>query len=274
MRLGVSTGFGRRMPREWAENMERLGCRSVVFPVDSGAPQTMIDEYVREAREHDLQIAEVGIWRNALSPDPQERRKNLDYCIAQLALADRIGARCAVNVAGAFGPRWDGGYRENYSPEAWEATVRMIQHVIDAVQPRHTYFTIEPMPWMIPGGPEEYLKLLRDVDRERFGVHMDIINMISSPDRYFFCDEFTEDVFDALGDRIRSCHLKDVRLRQEFTFQLEECACGEGSFCLEKYAELADRTDHDMPMIIEHLKSDDEYVASFKYTQHRLREYC
>lgn len=274
MRLGVSTDFGKRTAKEWAENMERLGCRSVVFPLDSSAPAERVEEYVRAAKEHDLKIAEVGIWRNALSADPAEKKKNLDYSIAQLALADRIGARCAVNVAGAFGPRWDGGYRENFTREAWEATVRMIQHVIDAVQPRHTYLTIEPMPWMIPSGPEEYLRLIRDVDRERFGVHMDIINMISSPDRYFFSEEFTEDVFGALGDRIRSCHLKDIRLKDEYTFQLEECACGEGSFGFEKYAELANRADEDMPMIIEHLKSDDEYVASLKYMGNRLNKFC
>ena len=38
--------------------------------------------------------------------------------VKQLQLADFLGARCAVNVAGAFGPHWDGGYKENFSDEA------------------------------------------------------------------------------------------------------------------------------------------------------------
>ncbi len=76
-----------------------------------------------------------------------------------------------------------------------------------------------------------------------------------------------------LGDRICSCHIKDVLLREEFTFQLKECACGEGTLNLEKYAELATKADERMPMIIEHLNSDEDYLNSLKYTKERLKNY-
>ncbi|MDC7292327.1 MULTISPECIES: hypothetical protein [unclassified Butyrivibrio] len=32
--------------------------------------------------------------------------------VLQLRLADFVGARCCVNVAGAFGPIWDGAYKD------------------------------------------------------------------------------------------------------------------------------------------------------------------
>ena len=79
----------------------------------------------------------------------------------------------------------DGGYKENFTEEAWDKTVRTIQEIIDRADVKNTYFTIEPMPWMVPTGPKEYLKLIEAVDRERFSVHMDIINMINSAKRYF-----------------------------------------------------------------------------------------
>ena len=72
-------------------------------------------------------IAEVGIWRNALSPDPNERRKNMDYCVEQLRMADFIGAKCCVNVSGAFGKRWDGAYKENFSKHAREEIIKMVR---------------------------------------------------------------------------------------------------------------------------------------------------
>lgn len=76
-------------------------------------------------------------------------------------LADKIGARCCVNVTGALsGERWDGPHRDNFSKEAWKKNVRTIQTIIDEAKPQNTYFTIEPMPWMIPTGPEEYLNLI------------------------------------------------------------------------------------------------------------------
>ena len=46
-------------------------------------------------------MAEVGVWRNTLSPDPEIRKASIRYAIGQLELADRIGARCCVNILGA-----------------------------------------------------------------------------------------------------------------------------------------------------------------------------
>lgn len=265
MRLGISTSLNGLTPHEWATKLVALGCKSVVFPVDCRADDALIDEYVKEAREHDLLIAEVGIWRNALNSS-----ENLQYSIDQLKLADRIGAVCCVNVAGSMGPRWDGGYASNFSKEAFDKTVKMIQTVIDSANPKNTYFSIESMPWMIPTSPEEYLELIKAVDRERFAVHLDIINMINCPDRYFFADKFLKHTFDLLGSRIVSCHLKDIKLLEDFTFQLRECACGEGTFPYIDYMKMATALNPDMPMIIEHLKDDSAYEESITYV---LNEY-
>lgn len=265
MRLGISTSLTGLNPHEWAEKIEKMGCRSVVFPVDCNAPKELIDEYVKEAKGHDLTIAEVGIWRNVFSLDKEEARKNMEYSIKQLELADYVEARCCVNVAGSFGPRWDGGYRENFTKEAFEKTVESIQHIIDAVKPQNTFFSIESMPWMIPTGPDEYLRLIEAVNRDRFGAHLDIINMINCPERYFFSDEFIDECFEKLGPYIKSCHLKDILLLEEYTFRLKECACGEGTFNFVKYMKEASKIDADMPMIIEHLKNDNEYEESVGY---------
>lgn len=270
MRLGVSSSLGAGSADEWAAKQKALGCRSVVFPLNCEAEASVVDEYVSEAKKNDLLIAEVGIWRNAVASDKEERLKNLKYSIEQLRLADKIGARCCVNVAGACGERWDGGYKENFSKHMWNETVQMVRKVIDEAAPVNTYFTLEPMPWMIPTGPDEYLQLIDAVERDRFAVHMDIINMVSTPQRFFFPEEFLEETFEKLGSRIRSCHIKDSRLLSGYTFQLQECACGEGVFPLEKYAELAEKYDPQMPMIIEHLESDGAYAEGMKYLMKRL----
>lgn len=270
MRLGISTSLNEPNPKRWADRMCEMGLKSVVFPVDSNAPEEVIDGFCNEAKAHDLLIAEVGIWRNAISPNETERVKNLEYSINQLKLADRVGAKCCVNVAGSTGAVWDGGYRENFSRETFDKTVKMVQTVIDEASPQNTFFTLEPMPWMFPSGPDEYLELIEAVNRERFAVHMDIINITSTPKRYFFHNEFLDEVFDKLGDRIKSCHLKDTKLLPGYTFQLKECACGEGDFNIEHYVELIDRIDPEMPLIIEHLGSDEEYAESTKYVMSRL----
>ncbi len=271
MLLGISSSLEHKSPEDWAAKHVALGLKSINFPVDYLAGERTYMAYKEAAEKAGLVIAEVGVWRNTLAADPEERRKWIDYAVGQLRMADKIGARCCVNVVGTpYGPRWDGGYRDNFSDELWKMAVEMIQRIIDTAQPQHTVFSIESMPWMIPSSPDEYLRLIEDVDRPQFAAHLDVVNMITSPRRYFYNDEFLEECFAKLKGRICSCHLKDIRLKEEYTFQLEECACGEGSFDLERYARLADEEDPDMPMIIEHLHTDEEYFRSVAYVRERL----
>lgn len=272
MKLGLSSSLEHKTPGEWARKLKDLGCGCVNFPLDYSRGEALIQEYVEAARESGLVIAEVGAWCNPISPDKDVREAALIRCKEQLRLADRIGARCCVNVSGSRGERWDGPYKENLTEETWDLVVKSIQEIIDEVKPEHTYYTIEPMPWMVPMGPDEYLRLIKDVDREHFAVHMDVFNWITTLDRYFNNEDFMEECFVKLGPYIKSCHLKDVALKQEFTLQFSEAACGHGGLNLEKYACLAQTADPDMPMIIEHLVGDKAYVESLDYVKQRFSD--
>lgn len=273
MRIGLSSSLAHETPKQWAQQLRELGCRSVVFPVDYTAPEQVIADYVDAAKANDLLIAEVGIWRNVFAIDPAERQAARERAIGQLRLADEIGAKCCVNVAGTYGgPVWDGGYRENFSRDCWDLTVEYIRGLIDEVRPTRTEFSVEPMPWMYPTGPDECLRLLDAVDRPAFGIHLDVVNMINTPERYFFSDEFLDECFDKLGHLVCSCHLKDIRLREELTFQLEETFCGNGTLNIEKYISLINQYNQDMPVIIEHLNTDEEYRQSLGYVMDRLRK--
>lgn len=266
MRLGVSTSFTHSSPEEWLKKNLELNLQSVVFPANCEADESLIEKYANLAKENNLTIAEVGIWRNTLAADKNERKRAMDYAIAELRLADRIGAKCCVNVAGtSHGPRWDGGYRDNFSKETRKEIVSMIQTIIDEAAPKNTSFSIESMPWMVPTGPDDYLRLIEEVARDSFSVHLDLINMVNSAERYFFLDEFMDECLEKLGSRIVSCHLKDIKLLDDYTFQLRECGPGEGVFDIRRYIEKLDAINPEMPVIIEHLHTDEEYVQSVKY---------
>ena len=272
MYLGISSSLAHQSPQEWAQRHKALRLQTVNFPVTCDDGEETFMAYKQAADEAGLTIAEVGVWRNTLAADPDERKRWIDYAIRQLRMADAIGAACCVNVVGTpYGPRWDGGYRENFSTELWDMAVSMIRQIIDTARPRHTTFCIESMPWMIPSGPDEYLRLIEAVDRTEFGTHLDVVNTITSPHRYFFNDEFLEECFEKLHGTIVSCHLKDIRLKPEYTFQLEECACGQGSLDLQRYIRLATAENPCMPMIIEHLTTDEEYISSVRYVQDLMK---
>ena len=80
-------------------------------------------------------------------------------------------------------------------------------------------------------------------------------------------DDFIDETFDKLGDKICSIHLKDIKLLDGFTFQLKECGCGEGILNIPKYLDKATKLSDDMPVLIEHLNTDEEYIRSFNYVR-------
>lgn len=268
MLLGTSSPLNHKNPEDWANNQVALGLGVVNFPVNYTDGEETYMAYKNAADKAGLVIAEVGVWKNTLAADKNERQKWIDYAVEQLKMADKIGAICCVNVAGTpHGPRWDGGYRENFSEQTWYETVEMIQEIIDRAKPKSTKYSIESMPWMFPTSPDEYLKLIHDVNRTEFAAHLDVVNMITSPKRYFFNDDFLRECFEKLDGQILSCHLKDVRLKDEYTFQLQECTVGEGNLDIRLFMELATKQNPKMPMIIEHLNTDEEYLKSIKYIQ-------
>jgi sugar phosphate isomerase/epimerase len=263
--LGVSSSLKHSSPKEWAKKHQKLGLSAINFPLSYQEDMGLIETYANEAKAHDLTIAEVGVWRNTMALDPEVRREAIQYTIGQLELADQLNARCCVNIMGARGARWDGAYQANFTKETWALGVKTIQEIIDTANPRQTYFTVESMPWMFPTSPDEYLQLLEAVDRDRFSVHLDIFNWITTPRRYFFQEAFINDCFEKLGKHIKSCHLKDVKLEDDYTLFFRETYAGNGGIDIKHLIETGISFDENMPFIIEHLDTDEAYIESISY---------
>ncbi len=270
MKLGIAMSFPHSSPAEWAAKHSEAGLESVVFPCGYDAGDAKIDAYVKAAADYNLVIAEVGAWSNPNALDTAKRNDAVALCKNQLALSEYVGAKCCVNITGAFGEIWDGGYKENYAPESYERIVEVTREIIDAVKPKKTVYSLEPMPHMLPDSPESYLKLVKDVDREGFGVHMDIVNMISSPDRYFNNSAYIDRSFELLGKYTASCHIKDCTLTHALPVTIKECFIGEGSFDVKRFIENADAISPDMPVIIEHLNSAELYLNAIDFVRNLL----
>ena len=273
MRLGISKSLPAESAEEWAAKHAALGLKAVNFPKKYDAPDKLIDEYVQACKDHDLVIAEVGAWKNVMDPDPQIRAENIRYCKERLRLAEYVGAKCAVNITGsASSEKWDAAHRGNYDPDFQKRMIETIREIVDAVDPKRTFYTAEPMPWMLPDSPESYLDLMKQVDRPGFAVHMDAVNMMSSPKTLLFCREFLDHAFELLGPYIKSCHIKDVVLEKKLTVVMPETPCGTGNFDLRYYIKLIDALSPEMPVIIEHLASEEDYLAAVTYIQKLVAE--
>ena len=265
MKLGISFTFPHSSPEEWAEKHLAAGLSAVVFPCGYDAPVAKIDGYKKAADAAGLLIAEVGTWSNPLSPNPETAKKAREYSLHQLELAEYVGARCCVNISGAIGEVWDGGYPENYAPETKEKIVEYVRWLLDTVKPQKTAYALEPMPNMLPDSPESYLELIELVDRPGFAVHLDLVNLLASPRIFCHNRELADRCFALLGKKIRSCHIKDAALRNELTVSIREVECGKGGVDLRYYMERADAENPELPMIIEHLSDEAAYRRAIAY---------
>ena len=267
MKLGISYFPEHKTADEWAAFLENLGCTAAVCPIDGDADDETIAAYRRAADEHGITIAEVGVWNSPISDDPQVRADSLTFAKKQLRLADKIGANCCVNVAGSTGAKWYLGCKKDRTPEGYQRIVESIQEIIDDVQPQNTYYTIECMPIVPPTSPEEYLQLMKDVNRPQFSVHMDAFNMLFTPDRYFWNDEFFRTCFRLLGPQVKSIHAKDVTLADDLTFFIKEAKIGEGNVDYDVFLTEINKLSPDMPVIIEHRDTLEEYIEELAYVR-------
>jgi sugar phosphate isomerase/epimerase len=238
------------------------GFRAAYWPLDDDADRETVDAYAAAAAAADVVIAEIGAWSNPISPDEPTRAAALELCKRRLALADRVGARCCVTLAGSRAPTWDGPHPDNLSRDTFALIVDTVREIVDAVEPRRTFFTLEPMPWTLPDSPDSYVELMSAIDRGQFAVHLDPTNLINSPARFYDNAGLLRECFAKLGPHIKCCHAKDITLGAELTVHLAEAIPGRGALDYRVLLTEMDRLDPDTPILVEHLTEEWEYAEA------------
>lgn len=257
----------------WVAAVRRAGYSAANLPLDKTADEATVSAYLDAAAGAGIVVAEVGAWSNPIDPDPAKAAAALRHCQESLAWAERTGAKCCVNIAGSRNPgKWDGPHPENFSRDTFDLIVETTRAILDAVKPTRTFFALETMPWIFPSSPDEYLELIRAVDRPGFAVHLDPVNMINSPVRAYRTGDFIRECFEKLGPYIKSCHAKDIVLREHLTVHLDECQPGLGVLDYRVYLRALAWLDVEIPLSLEHLSTEQEYNAAAKYIRSVAQE--
>lgn len=172
-----------------------------------------------------------------------------------------------MNVAGSPGKEWAGPHPNALKDETFERIVSYVREIIDEVKPKRSYYTLETMPWLLPDSTDNYARLLKAIDRDRFAVHFDPVNLICSPQRYFDTGGVIREFVSKLGPHIRSCHVKDIKLDTKLTTHLDEVRPGLGGLDYHTLLTALDRLDADTPVMLEHLPKADDYAAAAKFVR-------
>ena len=247
-------------PDEWVRELKKLGYSAAYCPVDADENNDVVKAYEEATQKADIVIAEVGVWNNPLDPDDNKRKAAFEQCCRQLDLADRIGAKCCVNVSGSRGQNGI-----NLTDETFDMIVENVRAIIDEVKPARSYYALETLPKRYPDSVDSYLRLIKAIDRKGCAAHLDPVNLINNPRRYFNNSQFIRECFKKLGPYIKSCHAKDIRMREGFPVNLQECQPGLGKLDYATYLTEASKLAVSPPLMLEHLERAQEYRQAAKY---------
>ena len=266
MRLGGGVFEDCSSPDRWIAALRRLGYSAAYCPLGEGTPDDVIRAYAEAAEAADVVIAELGAWaNNPVSPDEETRAAGILGCQKALALADKVGARCCVNVAGSRGEHWDGPHPDDLTEDTFDLIVESVREIIDGVKPTRTFYALEPMPWMYPDSADSYLRLIRAIDRKQFAVHLDPVNIVCSPQRFFKNAALIRECFEKLGPHIKSCHAKDTVMHDKMTVHIDEVRPGLGRLDYRVYLQELEKLGPDIPLMLEHLPNAEEYALAAEY---------
>ena len=270
VRLGGPVFVHSKDPEEMALAHRKLGYRAAYCPTIALSDRERIRDVFKAFAKHDVVLAEVGRWCNLLDADPIRRAANLKNVTEGLALAEALGARDCVDIAGSYNTKsWFGPHPKNLSKEFFDASVENARKIIDAVRPIRAKFCYEMMGWALPDTPDAYLAMLKAVDRPAFGVHLDACNVVNSPQRFYRNTDVINECFDKLGPWIVSCHAKDLAWSDpvEMNVHLVEVIPGTGVLDYTTYLKRVAALPGEVPLMLEHLKGADEYDKARGYIQ-------
>jgi sugar phosphate isomerase/epimerase len=263
IRLGAPVSSRGADPEALARAHRAKGYRAAYCPEVRLEDRERIRAIELAFERNEVVIAEVGRWVNLLDPDAEARRKNLAAVTEGLALAEAVGARCCVDIAGSFSTTsWFGPHPDNLSDRLFDAAVENARAIIDAVKPHRTRLCYEMMAWSLPDSPDACLRMLRAVDRRAFAVHLDPCNLVNSPERYYRSADLVRECYAKLGPHVASVHVKDLTWDVEMAMHFREVRIGLGS--IDHGAWLTEHARHcpDVPLMLEHLPNEAEYDAA------------
>src|SRR5947208_3110022 len=90
VRLGGPVFLRSDDPAQLAHEHRRLGYSAAYCPNAKSTDTDRIRAIAAAFAKENVVIAEVGAWVNMLDPDSDKRRKNLDYVVERLALAEAV----------------------------------------------------------------------------------------------------------------------------------------------------------------------------------------
>jgi sugar phosphate isomerase/epimerase len=241
-------------------------------------PQTLTIEKARTIRnafrDANIEIVAISGYTNLIAPDPEKKRKNIEYVKTLLKFARELGTPYVISETGTYEPSSDWVFHEkNATEEAFHEIKSVIKELAEFAYNHDAVFLVENYVNNVVGSVDQLLRLFREVDHPGLGLLMDPTNYFNGVNIKHVDAELYR-IFNALGDKIKIAHAKDIKQAQNseekhaaidavesHTFRgagdVELPAAGLGVLNYDLYLKLLSKKHPNIPIIIEHLDEDD-----------------
>ncbi|MNI82021.1 hypothetical protein D3C73_1386920 [compost metagenome] len=116
------------------------------------------------------------------------------------------------------------------------------------------------------------MALIQAIDRPGAAVHLDPVNLITSPRTYYQNGAMIRDFFAKLGPYIKNAHAKDIHLEGRLTVHLNEVVPGRGLLDYRVFLTELNKLAPDTSLIIEHLATEAEGREAAAYIRGTAEE--
>lgn len=283
IQTGIFTGYFPYALEETAKRIKALNFNTVQLDLSfkdmdlqTGNITTEKCVDIRNTFErYDLPISCISGYTNLVHPDLTKRKNNLDHLKQIIRFANELGSPYVISETGTFDPYSDWVHHpKNKTEEGYAECRAVIADIVEHARAHGVVFLIETYVNNVIGSIEETLRLFADINNPHLALLMD-------PTNYFEdhnidnMDLTLNQIFDALSDKIKVSHAKDVKrssgiqgvkmadidaseahaLRGVGLIDLP--APGLGSLNYDLYLRRLSKDHPDIPLIIEHLDESD-----------------
>lgn len=283
IQVGIFTGYFPYTLEETAKRIRDIGFNTVQLDVGFKGMELATDQITSEKckkirdvfRSYNLPVSCISGYTNLVHPNTDKRKSNLAHLKQLIRFANELGSPYVISESGTFDPDSDWVHHpKNKTEEGYEDCRDVIGELVDFAREHNVTFLVETYVNNVIGSIEETLRLFADVDDPHLGLLMD-------PTNYFEehnidqMDKTLNQIFNALSDRIKISHAKDVKraasaqgvqmadidaseahaLRGVGSIELP--APGLGSLNYDLYLQRLSKHHPNIPIIIEHLDESD-----------------
>lgn len=283
LQVGIFTGYFPYALEETARRIQSHGFTTVQLDADfkdldlsnEGISKDKCHKVRDTFRDHNLPVACISAYSNIVSPEPARREQILARVKTLLRYARDLGSPYVISETGTYDTTSDWVHHpKNKTEEGFQDCCNVIKELAQFAYDHGAVFLVETYVNNVIGSVEETLRLFAEVDHPGLGLLMDPTNYFEAHNIDDMDGELNR-VFNALSDKIRIGHAKDVKrtgtmmaekhadidASQAHTFRgvgaIELPAPGLGELNYNLYLERLAYKHPNIPIIIEHLDETD-----------------